>query len=308
MNELLAILAHDILPIFIVIGLGFAFGRRFKPDVQVLSRLTFFVFSPCLAFRLLVTSNLAGSEIGQIALFTVSVALIMGGLGWITARALRLDARAAASLVLVSMFVNGGNYGLGVNQRAFGDDGLARAIIYFVTSTVMVYTIGTSIAAGSDGAGWRGAARRVLSVPPVYAVIAALLVRAWAIDLTQPALEPILAGIGIAANAAIPAMLAILGMQLALTTVGNHLRPALAASGLRLIVSPFVAWGAASLIGLTGVARQASIVEASMPAAVINIILATEYGAAPGLATSAVTLSTLLSPITLTVILSLLKT
>ncbi len=311
MSDLIGILVHDILPIFIGIGLGFVFGLRFKPDVQVLSRVTFYVFGPCLVFSSLVHSGLAGDELIRIAAFTFSVALIMGVLGWLAARLLRLDARATAGLVLVCMFVNGGNYGLGVNQRAFGEEGLARAVIFFVTSTLLVYTLGVSIAvAGGDGGGgdaWRGALRRVFQVPPVYAVIGALLVRAFSIDVTQPALEPWMAGVEIVGRAAIPVMLTILGMQLAQTSVAQHVRSALAASGLRLVAGPLIAWVAAAALGLTGVARQAAIVEASMPAAVINIILATEYRAAPALVTGAVLISTLLSPITLTLIISLVK-
>ena len=310
MSDLIGILVDDILPIFIVIGLGFVFGLRFKPDVQVLSRLTFYVFGPCLVFSSLVRSGLAGDELVRIAAFTLSVALIMGLLGWLAARLLRLDARATAGLVLVCMFVNGGNYGLGVNQRAFGEEGLARAVIFFVTSTLLVYTLGVSIAvAGGDGgaAGWRRALRRVFQVPPVYAVIGALLVRAFAIDVTQPALEPLMAGVEIVGRAAIPVMLTILGVQLAQTPMMQHVRSALAASGLRLVGGPLIAWVTAAALGLTGVARQAAIVEASMPAAVINIILATEYRAAPALVTGTVVISTLLSPITLTLIISLVK-
>jgi len=307
LSGLIGILGHDIVPIFIVVGLGYLFARRFQPDVKSLSRLTFYVFSQCLVFSLLVRPTLGGPEIGQIALFTVVVMLITGSLGWLAARGLRLERHATAGLILVCMFVNGGNFGLAVNERAFGEPGLARAAVYFVTSTLMVYTLGVAIAAGGGGSGWRVAARRVFQVPPVYAALAAVLVRLAGIDLTQPLLEPIAAGIELAGRASIPLLLIILGMQLADTAIGEHVRPALAASAVRLVASPLVAAGVALAIGLTGVARQASIVEASMPAAVINIILATEFGAAPALVTSGVVMSTLLSPITLTVVLSQLK-
>jgi predicted permease len=258
-------------------------------------------------FSSLVHSNLAGEEIARIAAFTVVVTAMMGLLGWLSARAFRLDARATAGMILVCMFVNSGNYGLGVNQRVFGDQGLARATIYFTTSTLLVYSLGVAVAAGSNGGGVRATIRHVFEVPPMYAAVAALLVRALSIDVTQPALEPVMAGIDIASRAAIPAMLVILGMQLARTVLTEHAGPVLTASGISLIAAPIVAWIVAALIGLTGVARQTSIIEASMPAAVINIILATEYRAAPELVTSSVLLSTVLSPITLTLILSLLK-
>lgn len=307
MSELFGVFAHDILPIFVGIALGFAFGLRFKPDAQVLARITLYIFSPSLVFSKLVGSSLEGGEVFRIAAFTILVGLIMGLLGWLAARALRLDAHSTAGLVLVVMFVNGGNYGLGVNERAFGADGLARAIVFFTTSTVMVYTIGMSVAAGSKGGGLRGALRNVFSIPPVYAIIAALLVRALAFDLDQSVLEPLAAGIDILGDAAIPSMLIILGIQLARTRVTENLRLVFAASGIRLVAGPIIAWGIAALIGLTGVARQASIVEASMPAAVINIILSTEYDTAPSLVTGTVLVSTLLSPLTLIPIISILK-
>lgn len=307
MEELIGIFSHDILPIFIVIGFGFAAARKLPLETATLTRITFYVFSPCLVFSSLARSTLGGDALVHIAAYAIAIALTMGGLGWLAARAFRLERREAAGLILVCMFVNAGNYGLGVNQRAFGDEGLARAVIFFTTNTLLVYSLGVSVAAGSDGSGVRGAIRRVFSVPPIYAVLGALAMRALSIDFTQPALEPLLAGVDIAGRAAIPLMLIILGVQLARASMVQHLRVALAASGLRLVVAPIIAWLLADLIGLTGLARQASIVEASMPAAVINIILATEYQAAPELVTGAVLVSTLLSPFSLSAVLSFLK-
>jgi hypothetical protein len=78
-------------------------------------------------------------------------------------------------------------------------------------------------------------------------------------------------------------------------------------SGLSLLVAPLVAFGLAGLIGLNGAARQAAILEASMPAAVINTLIATEFDAEPKLVTGTVVLSTVLSPITLTIVIALLQ-
>jgi predicted permease len=223
------------------------------------------------------------------------------------ARLLRFDAPATRGLLLVVMFVNGGNYGLGVVERAFGEAALSRAIVYFTTSTLLVYTVGVAIAAGGDGRGLRGVARNVFGVPPVYAALAALLLRGIGVDPARSALEPLAAGIDVLAGASIPCMLIILGIQLSRTSVASDLRTALIASAARLVLGALVALGAASVLGLSGAAQQAAIVEASMPSAVITIILATEYHAAPALVTSTVLLSTLLSPLTLIPILSLLK-
>ena len=68
--------------------------------------------------------------------------------------------------------------------------------------------------------------------------------------------------------------------------------------GCGLILAPF--------FGLTGMAFKAGVVESSMPTAVLATILATEYDAEPAFVTSAVFISTLLSPLTLTPLLLLL--
>ncbi len=302
MSTLLDILIHDIVPILIVIGLGYVFARRTRPELRTLSRLTFYIFSPSLVFVSLIDSNIAGGEVAQIALFVIVITLAMGALAFVSARLLRFTPRQTAGFVLAIMFVNSGNYGLGVNRLAFGPDVEARAVIYFVTSSVLVYTGGVLIAKGFAG-GWRGTVKQLLGLPHIYAMGAALIVRAT--QWTVP--QPILDGLRFPAQAAIPLMLVLLGAQLANASIGQYWRPAVIGSVLSLLVAPLMAFGLASAFGLATQTRQAAVLEASMPAAVINTLIATEFDAEPQLVTSTVVLSTLLSPITLSLVISLLK-
>ncbi len=302
MSTLLEILTHDILPILVVIGLGYAFTRRTHSDWQTASRLTFYVLSPCLVFTSLIESDMAGSEIAQLATFVVLTTLVMGVLGWLAARSIRLSPRQVSGFLLAVMFVNAGNYGLGVTRLAFGDEAESRAIIYFVCSSILIYTLGTLIASGFVG-GWRGALKQLVRLPHLYALIAA-----FAIRITQwPLPQPILDGLDLPARAAIPMMLLLLGGQLANASVGAYWKPASLGSVLRLGVAPLVAAVIAAVLNLNGPARQAGILEASMPAAVINTILAHEYQAEPQLVTANVVVSTLISPLTLSVIIALLR-
>jgi malate permease and related proteins len=302
LSTLLEILVHDIVPIFVVIGLGYAFARRTQPELRTLSRLTFYILSPCLVFISLVESNIAGDEVVQIAVFVVTLTLAMGALAFIAARVLRLSTRQTSAFLLAVMFVNAGNYGLGVARLAFGPEVQARAVLYFVTSSVMVYTLGVLIAKGFAG-GWRGAVKQLLGLPHIYALSAALIIRALQWQVPQPILE----GLRFPAQAAIPLMLLLLGAQLVNAEVGQYWRPALVAAGLSLIVAPLVALGLASLFGLATQTRQAVVLEASMPAAVITTLIAIEFQAEPKLVTGTVVLSTLLSPITLSIVIALLK-
>ena len=302
MGTLIEILIDDIVPIFVVIGLGYAFARRTHADIRTVSRLTFYVLSPSLVFSSLVESNVEGGEVAQIAVFVVCVTLLMGVLAWLTARLLKFNSRQTAGFLLAVMFVNAGNYGLGVNQLAFGANAESRAVIYFVTSSVMVYTVGVLIATGHNG-GMRGMLKQLFGLPHIYALLAVLIIRLTGFQVPKPILQ----GINFPAQAAIPMMLLVLGAQLANTSIGQYWKPALAGSGLSLLAAPLLAFTMAGVIGLSGAARQAAILQASMPAAVINTIVANEFEAEPKLVTGTVVLSTLLSPLPLTFIIALLR-
>jgi predicted permease len=110
----------------------------------------------------------------------------------------------------------------------------------------------------------------------------------------------------IVADGAIPTMLVVLGMNMADMDGLASWRLALPAVSLRLLVAPLLAVLAAGLIGLNGLSYSTSIIEASMPTAVITSVIATEYEVQPPVVTSIVVLTTLLSPITLALVITLL--
>jgi predicted permease len=73
-----------------------------------------------------------------------------------------------------------------------------------------------------------------------------------------------------------------------------------------LLGGPILAAVLAALYGLSGLARSTGILQASMPAAVLTVIIALEYDLVPGLVTTTVLFSTLVSLVTLTIVLTLL--
>jgi predicted permease len=298
----LSIFASDILPIFIVAGVGFLLARFLGASVTTLSRVVFNALTPCLAFSLLVTSRMTGAQIGQMTLFTVLVTLAIGLVARVAIAPFRLPRPEMVGFLLVVMFSNNGNYGLPVVLFAFGQEALSYAAVYFVVSGVLVYTVGVFLAA----AGRRSLQRAVVGifkVPAIYGVLGAGLVVGLHLQVPLPLMRPI----QLLADATLPMMMLVLGMQLERATVPD--RPALIALavGLSLLVAPVLALGLSRALGLAGAARQAAIVEASMPAAVITTILALEFDVAPSFVTSVVFASTVLSPFTLTALIAYLQ-
>jgi len=298
-----AILYNNIVPVFIAIGLGYILERRLKIEIKSVSRTIFYALTPCLVFSSLVKSTVSGGEFWRIASFEVLITLVVALVAWGVARALRFDRAMESAFLLATIFVNAGNYGLSVNQLAFGDEALTRAVIYFVVSSLLINTSGVYLASrGKARAG--EALLNVLKVPIVYAVFLAVLVKLINLNVTG---SPVFKAVEMVGQGAVPLMLLLLGMQLAKTPLAQGMKTAGLATLIRLAVAPAIAWPLASLLGLTGPALQACVVEASMPTAVTTAVLAIEFDARPEFVTSVIFLSTLVSPITLTPIIALVS-
>lgn len=301
-DGIIEVLSQNILPIFLVAGLGFWLRRYKGVETRPVASAVFNGFSPALVFAALVGSQLPIVQLGQLALFALLSIAVMGLLGFITGRLMRLEKIDVAVLVIALMFVNGGNYGLTLNQLRYGEAGLSLAIVYYIMSTILTYTAGVLIVS-MGRIPWRDSLKGLARVPAIYAVGLAVLVY----SLQIPVPGPLMSAIDVAASGAIPAMILVLGMNLADLKGMGQLRLTLPAVSLRLLVGPVVAVGVAALIGLEGLGRSVSIIEASMPSAVMTTVLATEYDAKPATMTGIVVLSTLLSPITLSLLINILK-
>jgi predicted permease len=299
---LFEIFSSDILPVFLVAAVGFLLARHARVDVRALSRVSLHGLAPMLMFHLLITSHISGDMFGRVALLCLIVTASMGALGSLAALLLRLDRQTRIGLLLVVMFSNGGNYGLPVALFAFGREALAYATVYFVTGGVLTYTVGVSLAA-SGRSSLRTALGGVARIPAVYGVIAAGLVLSS--GRTIP--EPLMKAVELLSDAALPVMMLVLGMQLERAVMPRHLSAVAAAAVLSLLISPLLALGSAHLVGLTGPALQASVVQASMPTAVVTTIIALEYDAEPAFVTSVVVATTALSPLTLTLLIAYLQ-
>ncbi len=302
MTLLLTIFVNDVLPIFVIGAVGFLLARHLHVEVKTLSRVIFNVLAPCLAFTLIATTEVSADEMWRLALFTIALVLAIGIVARLAAWPFGLSRPMLAAFLIVVMFSNAGNYGLSVILFAFGREALARAAIYFVVSAMMLYTVGVFIASLGRRTAWQ-ALGGVARVPAVYAVAAAGLVLASGVTMPVAVMRPV----GLLGDAAIPVMMLVLGMQF--ERGGWPERPGLVATAaaLSLVVSPLLGFGLAYLLGIDGPARQAAMVESAMPSAVVTTILALEFDLASSFVTAAVVLTTVLSPITVTVLIAFLQ-
>ncbi len=296
---LLGVLINIVLPVFVIIGAGFIVGRLKSLNAQTLSRVSLYILAPALAFSKLRETTVSGIDFAQIVTFAILATLIVLFLSWIIARLLRLDRSRESAFILSCSFVNHGNYGLPLVLFAFGQEGLERALIYFITGAFLANTLAVFIAS-------RGKAKATTSllnifrIPMIYAIAAAFAFNATNFVVPEAILKPL----DMVADATIPVMLLLLGVQLAKASLGGQMRLISLAVFVRLVGGAIVGLVLASLMGLTGVTRQACVVENSTPTAVMTSIMSLEFGTEPEFVTGVIFASTLASIVTMTLLIT----
>jgi len=288
-----------ILPVFVVISLGYIYGRATKVDPRPFARVAWYVTGPCLAFAALATTTLPDDDFARIFTFVLITTLAIWPIAILSAAWLRLDRQTSSAFQLSVLFGNVVNYGFPVLLFAFGDGGLERGVIYMTGNQVLLATLAVFVASRGH-AEWQQSLLNIVRVPMLYASILGFVVNRLAIAIPQPIFEPI----RLVGEANLMFMLLILGMQLAGVQLRDGHIAVAVATVLKLVVSVGIGVIVAILLGMEGLTRQASIAEAGTPTAVYAAIIAAEYDVAPGFAAACVFVSTLLSMVTLTVVLA----
>lgn len=298
MLSVLNIIYNIIAPIFIIVGLAVLLGYRLSPDPRVLSRVIFYLFSPFLIIGSIAKSDLQAREIGLIALMIVLFYMVMALISWGVARLFHFDRKLESAFMLSVVVINAGNYGLPLSEFAFGQTGLQRAVVFFVITAILANTFGVFLASRGT-ASIKRSLFNMITVPLPYATALGLTINLGHITLPLP-LER---AINLLGQAAVPAMLVVLGLQLARVSVRGRWKPIALATAARLVVAPLVAFPLVALLGLTGVTGQVVLVQASLPTAVISSVLASEFGADAEFTAAVVFVSTLASIASISVLL-----
>lgn len=288
-----------VLPVFLVAGAGVAL-QRFRPvNPAPLGVVVLYAFAPALAFYNLATSTVEAPLLGHIALFTLLLVGAMYLLGWLAAHLLRLDQVGKSSFLLSVVFMNAGNMGLSVSLLAFGQDGLALALVFFIVEATLGNTLGIYIAA-RGGADPRQALMQALRMPLLYSACLGLLVNLlhWSVP------QPILQATRLLSQAAIPGLLVVLGIQVGSSWKRPPWKPLTASLLLRLGGSVLVALLLVRLLGIDGLARKVLLLQAAMPTPVFVTVFATQFRLDANFLTSAVVGSSLASMVSLTLLLA----
>lgn len=311
--DILHIAWFIVLPVMLLVGLGFVVQKKLGLDMPTLVRLNFYVVVPGMVYFAVVNSELTSRDVGKVVGFTL-VAMCVWGLLAYTAAKLRgvpLDQRRA--MLMTSLFYNSGNYGLPVQELAFRNTPFGSAgatglqVFVLIVQNITSFTLGILIVTGKPSSGrWRENLAHIVRFPPIYALTAALvtisirrLLGESGADVAEK-LQPFWDTVGFAKDGFIVVALVTLGAQLAVVERGEGKGPVATSVLLRLVAGPVVGFTLLKLLGWTGPIAQVLLISTAMPTAVNCLLLCMEFDNHPAYVARCVFYSTLLSPITVT--------
>ncbi len=280
-----------VFPVFTTIGIGYLFARFKRIDLNSLIEILLFVTIPALVISSLIKRKIPPDEIGLVFL---SALLVVAGVGVIAHLYLRITGRTELrGFYLPTMFMNSGNMALPLALLSFGSRGLQVAILYYVSVSLLVYTLGIYMAKGGDGF------REIFRLPLIYATLIGIGLSVAEIPLPSP----LTVTVDMIGDATIPLMLLSLGYRLEsihARDLGMAIWGGIIRIGGGFLISLALVW----FIGLGGVTGKIVILSSSMPSAVINFILTERYNLNPALVASVVVVSTVMSLFTTPLILA----
>lgn len=285
--------------LFIYIAVGYLlskFGKISKPLRGALSNLTLEILLPCMVFdslnRALTAEDLVnGAVILAMAFFFSLVAWITG---WVCWRKYPSDKRAV--LRFGTLIANSSFAGLPVIQGAYGADGMFLASFFIIANRILMWTAGISLFSSEEKT---NIVKKTLLNPNIVAVFLGL---SWSL-LSLPLPDVFAETIASVGNCTSPISLIVVGAVLA--DVDWHTvfdRDVILASGVRLILLPFIALAVMYLLNFDSLSTAVAVVLTGMPIGSTTVILAEKYNSDSLFASKFMFVSTLLSLLTMPVL------
>ncbi|ROZ66584.1 AEC family transporter [Ramlibacter sp. WS9] len=260
-------IAQVIVPVFLIVAIGFFYGRRTRPDLSSFNRIVLDVLAPALVYTALAAKDF---RLGDHAVLLAGGAILIlgsGAVGWLLSRATHTQPR---TLVPVVMFNNCGNMGLPLALLAFGAESFGAAVALFSISNLIHFSLGARITSAH-------ARTRDLLLSPL--MIATALGFASAASGVRPP-DMLFTGLKIMGEAMLPLMLFALGVRLTALRRQDVPRGLLGAFA-RPIIGLALALPLVWALGLTGASKGQLILFGSLPPAVMQFLLAERYRQEP---------------------------
>jgi malonate transporter and related proteins len=286
--------------VWTIILVGFAVGRGNllgSGGSQALSRLAFFVASPCLLLETLSESNLEvifSSTLIVAAASAVVVAVVYFAV-------VRLWFKRGISEVLIgamsSSLVNSANLGIPVAAYVLGDATLVAPVLIFQLAFFSpLFLMALDSTTSRHRTTVFGFLVQIVRNPILIGTAIGLVLAATGWELPEVVMEPI----RLIGGAAVPAMLMAFGISLngskPLQANGGRRKDVLLGSALKLVLQPAIAYAIAHYaLGMEGQLLFSAVVLAALPSAQNVFVTAQRYESGVVIAKDTVLLTTIVA-------------
>ena len=303
MGEILTI----VLPVFGLIGIGAALAWTkllSHATGDALSEFVFVVAIPLLIFRIVVTADFAGLSAWRLWLAFFAAFAVSWAAGTVLIRRLfGRDARAGLVAGLAAGYGNTTLIGIPLALAAFGADGsVPMALIIAVQLPIMMAAVallmvraerldGLGPGSASPSSVAKSIAENVIANPIIIGIVAGVVWRFLGVPLQGLPADLVNRLADVAGTLALFAM----GMSLRKYGIRGHVVPGLVLTFLKLIAMPALVLLLAHLIGLPPMPTKVAVIAAACPTGVTPFLVAGRFRTGEGLASTTITISTVLA-------------
>jgi len=303
-----------LLPVVLLIGIGFIAGRAGwirTEAIKDLSNLVFMVLTPALLFRTMNTVHVEQLNFKPVAMYFVAVLMLFACMlvwqGW---------NRRSAVLALAVTFSNTVMIGIPLVGLAYGQAGLVTLFTLISVHSLVLLTLATvvlELASAREDRATGKAGQRNMALTVLDAVKSGVI---------HPVPLPIIIGLFFAQTGWVlpevvdkplhllgsafgPVALVLVGVTLAHVQVGPYLKSALGISLLKNLVLPLLVALLGLGLGMEGMSLTVMIVTASLPMGANVFLFAQRYEVAQDLVTASMAVSTVIGLATITLVMPL---
>ena len=170
---------------------------------------------------------------------------------------------------------------------------ISISCIFLILSFILVLKFGGSV---------KGAFKKILTFPPLWAIILALIFNSLSIPIPQVFGQII----NYFADATVPLIMLSLGISINLEGIYRNKTMVTFTSIMKLVIFPLIAFIIVNILGLAGLQYTIAVVEAAMPSGMLSLVLAISYNLDSELTSDCILINTVISLITLPIIVMIL--
>jgi predicted permease len=298
-------IARTIIPIFALIILGWAAKKKgFMPPefLGPANRLIFYLAIPALVFRAIAKADFRAQFNPHVLVSTISSILVVCIIAWIGGRISRINRNRLGSFIQASLHGNIGYIAFAVAYYYLGNEGFVRASIIAIFVMILQNFLAViALHVCAERRSLRENAHHIIPAilgnPVILSAITGI-----GFSLSSAPLPLIIdRSLAILSSLALPMALLLIGASLSFELMQSRIASILSAGMLKLLVLPMLGFLLFRFFNLPSPEYLPGLIILASPTATVTYVMANEMHGDPDFAVAAISASTMLSAITLSI-------